>query len=86
MLLSELNEKKNAFNLKEWERCHRDWRVIDVCTWHVCGWQWITITARKGHGATFEVFHFSNQEPRSWWTSSERYFWKSNTEKPETVQ
>ena len=25
MLLRELNEKKNAFNLKEWERCHVGW-------------------------------------------------------------
>lgn len=76
MLLRELNEKKNAFNLKEWERCHVGWRVIDVVTWHVCGWQWITITARKGHGKSFEVFHFNNKEPKSWWKTNERYFWK----------
>lgn len=77
MKLEELSERKNAFNLKEWERCHSNWRVIDVVTCHVCGWQWITITARLGHGSTFEVFHFNNQEAKSWWNTNERYFWKS---------
>lgn len=78
MKLTELCERKNAFNLKEWQRCHSDWRVIDVMTWHVCGWQWITITARKGHGSTFEAFHFNNREKKSWWTTNERYFWKDD--------
>ena len=64
MKLEECKSEKNAFNLKEWKRCHSDWRVIDVVTWHVCGWQWVTITARKGHGKTFEAFHFNNKEEK----------------------
>ena len=72
----ECNEKKNAFILKEWKRLHRDWRIIDIVTWHVCGYQYITITARKGHGKTFEVFHFNNREQKSYWTTNRKYFWK----------
>ena len=77
MLLSQVDTRKNAFVLKEWKRCHMDWRVIDVLTWHVCGYQWVTITARKqGHGKTFNVFHFNNEDAKSWWKTNERYFWK----------
>ena len=76
MKLSELYERKNAFSFAEWRRCHSDYRVIDVVTWHVCGWQWITITARKGHGSGFYVFHFNNSQSGSWWLTHQRYFWK----------
>lgn len=78
MRLHECYPPKNAFDLKEWKRCHADWRTVDVMTWFTNGWQWITITARKGRGQ-LEVFHFRNNEPRSWWTSNERYHWKKTT-------
>lgn len=76
MDLSFVPDKKNAFDLKEWKRCHSNWRVVDIFSHHVCGWQWVTITCRLGHGSTFQVFHFSNREKASWWLSSDRYFWK----------
>lgn len=76
MLLEQIDKKKNAFDLKEWKRCHSNWRVIDVVSSHVCGWQWVTITARWGHGSTFTVFQFNNKEVKSWWKSNERYFWR----------
>ena len=36
-----------------------------------------TYTARKGHGSTFEVFHFNNKELKSWWKTNLSYFVKN---------
>lgn len=79
MKLEELETlNKNAFIIQEWKRCHTNYKVIDVMTTLICGWQWVTIIARTGHGKTVHCFHFNNKEEKSYWLTNRRYFWIEN--------